>query len=74
VTVAFPQHEFEESGQTFIAQVAECSCNGDSDTFFIYWIAGLTHPHFQCTLCEQSYCVLGTCPIPIVQPEVPQEG
>jgi hypothetical protein len=71
MTLSCPTHEFTESGQDFNAQVAECSCSHSSDTFFIYWPAGLTHPHIQCTQCEQSYCIVGTCAIPPVPPEVP---
>ncbi len=66
-------HEFTESGQDFLAQVAECSCSASSDTFFVYWIGGLNHPHIQCTQCEQSYCLNSSCPIPIVPPDT-QEG
>jgi len=64
VSIEFKTHEITENdGPVVWAHMATCSCAG-AESFRVYWVHGLDHPHIECIDCDTAYCPFGLCQIP----------
>jgi hypothetical protein len=62
MTLSFPYREFvENDGPNVVVMSAECNCDGGSEEFHVYHVAGSNHFHIECVNCETSYCPYNSC-------------